>query len=232
MRRMIVAFVCLIALTGGAAHAVVIDFTGGIAYLSTGATVTPTDTMTSYYSNVDYYIEDGVKIDFIGGVGIIGPYYDTFGHQEINNSVIHAHWNVLGSIRFSMVDGTNFDLNYMDLSSNTETGGGAASGNELSYVTNDNGDFLLLPSSDWGIDYLSNGVTLGDGIERLWMDDNFDDIAYFDVTSQNAYCFGLDNFYINEEAPPIDPVPEPSTFVLLGSGLASLAWYSRKRKKA
>lgn len=32
--------------------------------------------------------------------------------------------------------------------------------------------------------------------------------------------------------PPSDPVPEPSTFLLLGSGLAGLACYGRKRKKA
>jgi len=30
----------------------------------------------------------------------------------------------------------------------------------------------------------------------------------------------------------IPPVPEPSTVLLLGSGVAGLAWYGRKRKKA
>jgi hypothetical protein len=32
--------------------------------------------------------------------------------------------------------------------------------------------------------------------------------------------------------PLIAPVPEPSTWLLLSSGLAGLAWYGRKRKKA
>ncbi len=38
---------------------------------------------------------------------------------------------------------------------------------------------------------------------------------------------GYDNFNFNME-----PVPEPSTILLFGSGLAGLAWYGRKRKKA
>ena len=42
---------------------------------------------------------------------------------------------------------------------------------------------------------------------------------------------GIDNLVINGELAPA-PVPEPSTIILLGSGLAGLAWFNRRRKKA
>jgi len=211
-------------------NAVVIDFTGGTAYLNGGGTATPTNTGT-YWSNVDYYIEDGIKIDFIGGSGgIIGNYYGGYtGKSSENNSVIHAHWDALTSIVFSKVDGSTFDMNYMDLTSNTTVGGYGATGTELSYVTTNNGDAMLLPYSDWGISLLSDGMTAGDGIKRLWMSAAFDGITSFTVTSTNAYCFGLDNFYIDEPPPP--PVPEPTTMLLLGLGLMGLAVVRREFKK-
>lgn len=211
------------------ANAVVIDFTGGVAYLNGGASVIPTN-IGSYWSDVDYYVEDGIKVDFIGGGGgIIGNYYGGYtGQSSENNSVIHAHWGDLSSIVFSKVDGTAMDLNYMDLTSNSITGGLAATGGEMSHVTTNNGASMLLPSSDWGINLLSDGVTTGDGIKRLWMSTDFDGIYSFTVTSENAFCFGLDNFYIDEPAPA---VPEPSTFLLFGAGLGGFAILRRRMKK-
>lgn len=209
--------------------AAVIDFNGGTAYLSDGTTWTPTDAATGVYrTNVDYYIEDGVRIDFVGGYGIIGDYYSAFVGPAENNSVIHAHWHDLDAVVFSMIDGSPMELNYVDLSSNTVTGGGAANSTEDSYITSSNGTSVLLPSSDWGDGYLSNGAP-GDGIERLWFDSAFDNISFFTITSSNAYCFGLDNFYINEEAPEAS-VPEPGTLILFALGLLGLAANRRRLK--
>jgi hypothetical protein len=211
----------------GISSAVIIDFAGGTAFLSDGTSVSTSDTMSPlYYSNVDYYIEDGVKFDFVGGDGIVGRYYDSFSHPEIENSVIHAHWDALDSMVISMVDGSLFDLNYIDLTSNTTVGGGAATGLERSYIATNSGYSELLPSSDWGIDYISTGAA-GDGIERLLLGNEFDGLLSATFTSANAYCFGLDNFYINEPPPP--PVPEPAIISLFALGLAGLG-FSRRRK--
>jgi hypothetical protein len=79
--------------------------------------------------------------------------------------------------------------------------------------------------------WLPVAVEAGDGIARLWLDSNFDGITSFTVTSQNAYCFGLDNFFIDEPPPP-PGVPEPGTMMLLGSGLVGLVGYCRRQKDA
>lgn len=231
LKKMVLnAMAALTSVVSLSVSAAVIDFNGGTAYLSDGTTWTPTDAATGVYrSNVDYYIEDGVRIDFVGGYGIIGDYYSAFAGPPENNSVIHAHWHDLEAVVFSMVDGSTMDLNYVDLSSNTTVGGGAATGLENSHITSSGGSSVLLPSSDWGDGYLSTGAP-GDGIQRLWFDSSFDNISFFTVTSTNAFCFGLDNFYINEEPPEVS-VPEPGTLVLLALGLCGLV-ANRRRLKA
>lgn len=212
--------------TAGLAGATIIDFTGGTATLTDGTTVI-TDDDTCYF-NVDYYVEDGILIDFVNGAGIIGNYYQWYTGVGTNNSVIHAHPFSTIDIVFSSVDGSAFDLNYVDMTSNTIVGGGASDGTESSYISNDSGYDMLLPSSDWGIEVLSDGSTASDGIARLWLDSNFDDITSFTLWSNNAYCFGMDNFYINEEPPSI---PEPSTMLLLGAGLVGIVGARKKIKK-
>ena len=56
-----------------AANAALIDFTGGTAYVTgSGSLVT-----TAGYdlTQADYYIENGFKLDFVGGSDSIGDYY-------------------------------------------------------------------------------------------------------------------------------------------------------------
>jgi len=226
MRALRVVAVVAVLAVAGTTQAVVIDFVGGTAYLESGGTYAPTDTGWST-DGVDYYIEDGVRIDFIGGPGVIGNYYRS-GPHDAQNSVIHAHWSVdnVNSIVFSKVDGSTMDVNYMDITSNCRIPGGQQTGTELSYVTPAGGTATLLPSSDWGFDYDYFGNP-GDGVERLWLGSDFDGITHFTVTSQNAFCFGMDNFYIDEPAPPTVP-DGGATLVLLSLAMAGLAGIKRR----
>ncbi len=184
-----------------AASAVIIGFDGGTATMQDGSTVVTSNTSLEY--GIVGYVEQGMRmqIDGDGSELYIGDYYGSFT-GGLPNAVIHAHWgnsgwNDLQSITFSMEDGSIFDLNYMDITSNTTMGGGPADGTEDSYVTASNGTAMKLPSADWGS--IENP-------QRLWLTSDFDNITSFTVTSTNAYCFGMDNFYINEEKiNPDDP---------------------------
>ncbi|RWX42875.1 PEP-CTERM protein-sorting domain-containing protein [Candidatus Electrothrix aarhusensis] len=212
--------------------AAIIDFTGGTAYLMGGSSAITTNTGL-WDSTVDYYVEDGVLVDFVGGYGTIGDYYSktaSGGLGGYGDSVIHAHDFSSFDIVFSKVDGSVFDLNYVEMTSNTENGGGLSTGRELSYITNNLGDSFLLAPSDWGIAYSYEGLA-SDGIIRNWMDSDFNNISSFTISSDNAHCFGMDNFYIDEEAPSRTPVPEPATLLLLGMGITGLVGIRRKKKE-
>ena len=201
----------------GFANAALIDFSGGMVFFGDG-TSAETDNTTTYYG-VDYYVEDSFKIDFIGtDTGIIGDFYDG------QDSVLHAHWDggSLSSIEVSMLNGSLFDLNAMGLTSNTKRGGMASTGDELTFLTASTGSAMLLPSSDWGIDYLMDGSS-GDGVQNVLFGDSYNGISSFTITSENGYCFGIGDF-------DVDPVPEPATVVLFSIGLAGLFGTGIRRK--
>ena len=93
------------------------------------------------------------------------------------------------------------------------------SSNDWSWVTGEVWSF-----TDWG-----PTAPFGNG-DRLQIDEFRSQgqlIAWNDVPGEWVRGTG----YIVESS-SASPVPEPSTVLLLGSGLAGLAWYGRKRKKA
>jgi hypothetical protein len=215
-----------IAAASAPASATVIDFTGGTVTFFDGTTAV-TDGSASYQA-VDYYEEDGFRFDFIGPhvepfEGIAGNYYG------LGNDVVHGHWATgdyggLTEIRVSRTDGASFDLNYFVLTSNTDTGGSTASGNERAFVHasldgSTISSSLLLPPDDWGF---------AGPNAQIFLDDGFDDILYFSFTVENAVdCFGMDRFFIDE--PPPVSAPEPGSLALLGFGLLGLFAVRRRR---
>jgi hypothetical protein len=220
------AVLVLVLSAAVSASAAIVDFTGGTITQLGGATAVTDGTFS--LQSVDYYVENGFKLDFIGPgtlafESIVGNYYGG------TNDVIHGHWATgdfggLTEIRVTKVGGGTFDLNYFILTSNTDTGGAAASGNERAFINASvDGTTIsfsqLLPPDDWGFAGPNPQIFLGT---------QFDGITWFSFTVANAVdCFGMDNFFIDEPAPS---VPEPGTLMLLGSGLFGLVGYRRAKR--
>ncbi|MGM9479673.1 PEP-CTERM sorting domain-containing protein [Roseateles sp. NT4] len=180
------------------------------------------------YQDVSKYEEAGFRVQFFfSGANpfssIIGDYYG------VGNDVIHGHWatgdyGTLTQIKITKIDGSSFDMNYFVLTSNTETGGGAASGNEKAYIhasgdgTSD--DYSqLLPAENWG--FPATQVFLGsqfDSVKAVW----------FDVANA-VDCFGMDNFFIDQAAP--GTVPEPGSLALAAFALFGMTAAARRRNR-
>lgn len=207
------------------AQAVLVDFTGGTVHRFPGnVPLMPTTNNIALYDDVDYYEESGIKFDFIGPSG--DPFsYSVGDYYTVGNDVIHGHWTAgpfgdMESIRVEKMDGTPFDLNYFKITTNTSIGGGPASGSEEVYV-NALADGItishstLLPPDDWGFGGPNSEIFLGS---------EFDGIKAFTFTYGSAAVgFGLDEFFIDQEAPA---VPDGGSTAILSAlsilGIAAL----------
>jgi hypothetical protein len=209
----------------------IIDFTGGNVFGVDGTFLGNTDEQNLFF-NVGSYVESDFLIQYntigIGDGQTVGNYYGD------SNDVLHGHWDgELQSIEISHSDNAIFDFEFLALTSNTEIGGSAATGNEEIYIEgfdsnlNSVGSFLI-PSEDWGGEF--QGVYLGDA---------FNDVSKVTIAGDGAFCYGMDSFVIDQQVPeefsaysgqPLSPsIPETSESGMI-LGLVALMLCLIKRK--
>ncbi len=85
----------------------------------------------------------------------------------------------------------------------------------------------LLTPDTWGFVGVNNVTSPLQTDPQIYLSSNFDAVDTVRFTSDthvhDAYCFGMDEFFINEIAPPRTDIPEPSTIAILALGLFGLA---------
>jgi hypothetical protein len=223
--RIVLAVGLIVSCIAAKSQAAIVTFTGGVVTRLDTTTETTNNTVT--WNNVDYYEEVGFKLDFIPNSGSAGFATHVGNYYGAGNDVIHSHWATgnfggVTSIEITKIGGGAFDLNYFVLTSNTEFGGGPASGNEQAYVEGFNSNVstglpVLLPPENWG--FPATAIFLGAAYNAV-------DKVVFTV-SNHVDCFGMDEFYIDQSAPA---TPEPSAVVAWSlvtvMGLA-IGWYRK-----
>lgn len=226
MRKKLLSTILASSFLLASAKATIVTFTGGIATTSGGSTQITNNNPP--ISNVVSYSEGSFLLTYNVSPG--GNYgAQTVGNYYGNGDVIHAHWTGgLESIEVTRTNNAAYDLQYFSLTSNTEFGGGPASGNEHIYIQ---GYYqgatvtpqFMLPGEDWGGSY-----------QDIILPSSFDLVDMVRISGSGAFCYGMDNFVFDEPIPaallsgngsgliPTAPVPEPTAAVLGSLGLALL----------
>ena len=170
-----------------------------------------------------------------------------FENHMFNSGTDGAWTTDDASIHFSLdIEYSIFDQGANVWAQNVELQGGSIKVNRRAFGYADlNGDgtysFETIEAPQtWSFRLDTTGNDDGDVLtQRLLADFEFNPAQAGEVWSSFGWVFELDtnvwaSYYQPEiVTPPVpDPIPEPSTILLLASGIAGLAWYGRKRKKA
>lgn len=238
MKKLLPLLFATISMAQGA----IVTFTGGIATGFDGSEFT-TDAQ-SQFSGVQWYTDQSVILEYVSpsedySFQTVGNYYGA------GDDVIHGHWTAISAIEISRENNVPFDLQFFHMTSNTEIGGGPATGNEIIAIQGWlNGAIVTeefqLPSDDWGGEY--QDVFLPSSF------DNVDKVVIRDLSQWttgeyvqgewSAFCFGMDNFVFDEVVPQelilgngveLEVVAVPESGSILFAGLGALMLLRRRR---
>ncbi|WP_354623328.1 PEP-CTERM sorting domain-containing protein [Psychromonas sp. MME2] len=203
MKKTVILVTMLFA--AGSANAGVIDFNSNSDY--------------NYWQTA--IVSNGFTFTDVTGQGSLGTARNLDSESVDNGSVHLMDWvngGSLSSVKMEQTDGVLFDLNSFDFTSGYLNGGNIAS--ELSVNGFDAGGNLIANSLFTVADYNQFSFT------TLNLSQAFQALSYvvFDALGYRNRV-GYDNIVVNESV----PVPEPSTLLVLGLGLAGVA-FSRKKK--
>jgi len=241
MKKLLLPLLLMASFAKGA----IVTFTGGTA-ISPDGTEFVTNAQ-SQNSNIVSYQEGTVILEYVSPVGdysfqTVGDYYGA------GDDVIHGHWTAISAIEISRENNVPFDLQFFHVTSNTEVGGGPATGTEIIAiqgwlegvaVTEE----YMLPTDDWGGEY--RDVFLPESF------DNVDKVVIRDLAQWetgewvpaewSAFCYGMDNFVFDEVVPQdliignsldltIAATPAPELGSALFGGLGCLLLLQRRRR--
>ncbi len=195
------------------AKSAIITFTGGNAILVDGIedpTTNPNISVTDgeqKFQGVSGYQEGDMILDYVSpnedwSFQTVGNYYND------GNDVIHGHWSAISAIEIYREDDTAFDLQFFSLTSNTEIGGGPATGNENIAIQGflkgvEVTQLFSLGSEDWGGEFQDIFLPAEfDNVDKVVIKDLGQwQTGKWCADCNSAFCFGMDNFVFDEVVP-------------------------------
>jgi hypothetical protein len=189
---------------------------GNVTFESAMSTYTPFNLtgntgnpiIAPFFADVDTRGAGDLFYDFDTTNGIFTATWDQVGYYASNT-------DLLNSFQLRLIDqgSGNFDIEFLYEFINWTIGDASGTAHARAGYNSGNGtDYYELAESGIPADILDLENRSNVGVDGL-----------FQWNVRNGLV---------EPPPTVNPVPEPSTILLLGSGLLGLGWYGRKRKKA